>query len=61
MITMWHFFVFMWTRHHHLADLIGWLRVYFPGMPGGWYRPFALYLVHTYGTGRDLLISIRPY
>lgn len=61
MITVWHFFVFMWARHHHLADLIGYLRWYFPGMSTGWYRPFAKYLLHTYGSGNGLLIAIRPW
>lgn len=61
MIAAWHFFVFVWTHHHHLADLIGWLRHEYPGMPSSWYRTYALDLERTYGTGPDLLLAVRPY
>lgn len=60
-MTAWQFFVYAWTHWHHLADLIGWERHLYPGMPGGWYRQDATWLVRTYGTGRDLLIAVRPW
>ena len=61
MMHAWLFFTFLWTHHHHLADLLGWLRYEYPGMPGSWYPHYAHYLVSHYGTGRNLLTAIRPY
>lgn len=61
LMTAWHFFVFVWLHSHWLGDLGGWLRVEYPGMPGPWYMHQAHWLVDTYGTGRDLLIAVRPW
>jgi len=55
----WHFFVFMWTHHLHLSDLIGWLRHEYPGMPSKWYGQYAHWLT-THYTGHDLLVAVEP-
>lgn len=61
LLANWHFFLFVWAHCHHMADLRGWLRTEYPGMPGAWYGQYARNLVRAYGTGRDLLVAVRPY
>lgn len=61
LLAHWHFFIIVWGHHHWLADLLGWLRYAYPGMPGRWYGQYAHYLTSTYGTGRALLTAIRPW